>query len=201
MEITTKAELKRCLEKVTYIPSFYDNATLYAEGLIMWTEHKIRAAIGANVQIGRLLINSVINQILIETGISQLIWPLFIIYNTKFLNEFTVLDNFYIYQRHTVKTGPGATDSQWVKYYPLLNDKDERKWNMNFQMLKLLILWLNVMKDEILYLTNQDHKAIFKFFDEEVVKALILNHEQTIDQLEKSNQHKGGADSKKFLKG
>ena len=82
--------------------------------------------------LGRLLFNTINNLILIETGIAQMEWPLYFIYGQRRWNEVTVLDNFYIYQKKVGTSNPGSSKSQKVKYYPLINDTDERKWNMNF---------------------------------------------------------------------
>ena len=70
VEVTNLKELKHSIENVTYLPSFYDNTALLADSLIKWTNQKIMAAIEVNSRLARIQINSVLNQIFIETGVS-----------------------------------------------------------------------------------------------------------------------------------
>ena len=90
-----------------------------------------------NTKLNRLNYTTVSNCINIETGIRDLEWPYFIIYNQKFMNEITVLDNLIIDRLPLLdKGGPGQPFSKHIRYFPLISDKDERKWNINCELTK-----------------------------------------------------------------
>jgi len=108
------------------------------------------------------------------------------------------MDNYLIPRAKVNKAMPGSIHSQYVRYFPMLNDKDENKWDIHQRILKYLVLWFNAMKDEILYLANRRPQILYKFYDDKLIEDMFTNHDTVIGEMESVKPPKN---TKKFIKG